>query len=109
MIETCRVAAGSDAEVVWVDPEFLIEHDVGEWMELPLWLHDPEYASMLSTPVERALAAGLSIRPLVETVAATLEWLAAGDTAQSDPRPAGLDRGKERQVLEAWAERPRLR
>jgi 2'-hydroxyisoflavone reductase len=109
LIETCRVAAGSDAEVVWVDPEFLIEHDVGEWMELPLWLHDPEYASMLSTPVERALAAGLSIRPLVETVAATLEWLAAGDTAQSDPRPAGLDRGKERQVLEAWAERPRLR
>jgi nucleoside-diphosphate-sugar epimerase len=103
LIETCRMAAGSDAEVVWVDPDFLAEHGVGEWMELPLWLHDPAYAAMLSTPVERALVAGLTIRPLVETVAATLEWLAGGDHRPSDPRPAGLDRAKERRILEAWA------
>ena len=105
LIETCRVAAGSDAEVVWVDPEFLVEHEVGEWMELPLWLHDPGYAAMLSTPVERALAAGLQIRPLVETVAATLEWVATEEHDPSDPRPAGLARAKEQAVLEAWAAR----
>jgi len=109
LIETCRSVAVSDAEVVWVDPEFLVEHEVGEWMELPLWLHDPSYASMLSTPVDRALAAGLSIRPLAETVAATLEWIATGDDARSDPRPAGLAREKEQRVLEAWANRSRLR
>jgi len=109
LIETCRTCAGSDAEVVWVDPGFLVEHDVGEWMELPLWLHDPAYASMLSTPVDRALAAGRSIRPHVETVSATLEWIAGGDDEPSDPRPAGLDRRKEERVLEAWAGRGRLR
>ena len=109
LIETCRSAAGSEADVVWVDPDFLAEHEVGEWMELPLWLHDPAYAGMLTTPVERALAAGLTIRPLVETVAATLEWIAAGDYQPSDPRPAGLDRAKERRVLEAWAEVGSLR
>ena len=109
LIETCRIAAGSDAEVVWVDPAFLVEQDVGEWMELPLWLHDPAYASMLLTPVERALAAGLSVRPLVETVAATLEWIAAGDDDPSDPRPAGLAREKEQRVLEAWADRRPMR
>jgi 2'-hydroxyisoflavone reductase len=109
LIETCRSAAGSDAEVVWIDPAFLVEQDVGEWMELPLWLHDPAYASMLSTPVERALEAGLSVRPLVETVAATLEWIAAGDDTRSDPRPAGLAREKEQRVLEAWADGRPLR
>ena len=109
LIETCRAGAGSDAEVIWVDPDFLVEHEVGEWMELPLWLHDPAYASMLSTPVDRALAAGLSIRPLVETVAGTLEWIAAGDELSSEPPPAGLDRQKEQRVLEAWAGRGRLR
>ena len=96
LIETCRLAAGSDAEIVWVDPEFLVEHEVGEWMELPLWLHDAGYAAMLSTPVERALAAGLQIRPLIETVAATLEWVASEEHDPSDPRPAGLARAKER-------------
>ncbi len=106
LIETCRNAAGSSAEVVWVDPEFLVEHEVGEWMELPLWLHDPGYAAMLSTPVDRALAAGLAIRPLVETVAATLEWIATGEHDRSDPRPAGLAREKEQAVLAAWAARP---
>jgi 2'-hydroxyisoflavone reductase len=107
LIETCRLAAGSDAEVVWVDPDFLVEQGVGEWMELPLWLHDPAYASMLSTPCDRALAAGLVVRPLVETVAATLEWVAAEEHERSDPRPAGLARDKERAVLAAWEARGR--
>ena len=109
LIETCRVSAGSEAEIVWVDPDFLAEQGVGEWMELPLWLHDPAYASMLTTPVERALAAGLTIRPLVETVAATLEWIASGNDDPADPRPAGLARDKEQRVLEAWADRSPLR
>jgi hypothetical protein len=70
-------------------------------MELPLWLHDPQYASMLSTPVGPALDAGLVVRPLIETVAATLEWIASGE-APADP-PAGLSRAKEDAVLAAWA------
>src|SRR5581483_4960003 len=105
LVETCRVAAGSDADVVWVDPSFLVEQGVGEWMELPLWLHDPAYAAMLSTPSERALASGLRSRPLIETVGATLEWLAADEHARSDPRPAGLARDKEQAVLAAWSRR----
>ena len=104
LVETCRVAAGSDADVVWIDPEFLVEQGVGEWMELPLWLHDPAYAAMLSTPSALALSAGLTIRPLVETVAATLEWLAA-DASGHEPWPAGLPRDKERAVLAAWTAR----
>jgi 2'-hydroxyisoflavone reductase len=103
MFETCRRVAGSDAEPVWVDGDFLIEHEVGEWMELPLWLHSPEYAAMLAVDPEAAFAAGLAPRSLEETVRATLDWTRS-DAAPAEP-PAGLAREKEQQVLSAWLAR----
>jgi hypothetical protein len=100
LLETCRAVTGIESELVWVDPEFLVEQGVEQWMELPLWLYEPEYAAMLSAPVDRAVAAGLRTRPLGETARDTLEWVRSGE-APPDP-PAGLAREKERQVLDAW-------
>ena len=100
LFETCRSVAGSDADFVWVDGGFLAEHDVGEWMELPLWLHSAEHAGMLAVDPAAALAAGLEPRPLEETVRATLDWACSAE-APAEP-PAGLARGKEQQVLDAW-------
>jgi 2'-hydroxyisoflavone reductase len=73
LLETCRQVAGSDATFTWVPDALLAEHEVGEWMELPLWIHDPELSGMLETDVSRALAAGLTFRPLEQTVRDTLE------------------------------------
>jgi len=100
LLETVRQAVGGDAELVWVDGEFLVEHEVGEWMELPLWLHAPEYRGMLSIDPAPAFAAGLATRPLEETARDTLAWVRGGD-APDDP-PAGLARDKEGRVLDAW-------
>jgi 2'-hydroxyisoflavone reductase len=105
LVETCRRAAadddmGTDADVVWVEPDFLLDQAVGEWMELPLWLHADEYAGMLSIDPARAFAAGLRTRPLAETAADTLAWLRSGK-APADP-PAGLARVKEQAVLDNW-------
>jgi 2'-hydroxyisoflavone reductase len=100
LFDTCRAVASSDAELVWVDGDFLTEHGVGEWMELPLWLHDPGYAGMLSVDPSAAFAAGLETRPLAETVRATLDWARSGE-APPEP-PAGLAKEKEKQVLDAW-------
>jgi 2'-hydroxyisoflavone reductase len=100
LIETCRRVGGADAELVWVDGDFLAEHEVGEWMELPLWFHDPAYAGLLSVDPSAALAAGLETRPLEETVQDTLEWARSGE-APADP-PAGLNREKEQAVLDEW-------
>ena len=100
LLGACRAVTGVESELVWVDLAFLVEQGVEQWMELPLWLHEPEYAAMLSTPVERAVAAGLRARPLEETARATLDWVRSGE-APADP-PAGLDREKEQQVLDAW-------
>jgi 2'-hydroxyisoflavone reductase len=100
VIETCRGVAGADAELVWVDPDFLNEQGVGEWMELPLWLYDEKYRGMLSVDPSPAFAAGLRTRPLEETVRDTLDW-ALGGEAPIEP-PAGLDREKEQAVLDGW-------
>ena len=54
-------------------------------MELPLWIRDPEFAGMLSVPVERAVAAGLTTRPLAETVADTLAWIRSGEAPDDVP------------------------
>jgi 2'-hydroxyisoflavone reductase len=100
MIEPCRDVAGTDAEIVWVDPDFLHEQAVEEWMELPLWLYDESYRGMLSVDPSAAFAAGLETRPLAETARDTLEWARSGQ-APPDP-PAGLDREKEQAVLDEW-------
>jgi 2'-hydroxyisoflavone reductase len=100
VLETCRGVAGPDAELVWVDPEFLHEQGVDEWMELPLWLYDEKYRGMLSVDASPAFAAGLHARPLEETVRDTLDWAQSPDAPREFP--AGLAREKEQAVLDAW-------
>lgn len=100
VLETCRRVAGGNAELVWVDPDFLNGQDVDEWMELPLWLYDEQYRGMLSVDASPALAAGLRPRPLEETVRDTLEWARSADAPGEFP--AGLDRQKEQAVLDEW-------
>ena len=79
VLETCVEVTGSDASFEWVPAELLKEHEVGEWMELPLWIADPDAAAMHEVDVSRAVAAGLTFRPLEETVGDTLEHAAGVD------------------------------
>jgi len=99
MLQDCAAAAGSDAELVWVPDQFLLERDIGEWMELPLWLADPEWRGMLEVDVSRALDAGLSFRPLAETARDTLEW----DASRGAYEPAaGMAPEREAELLREW-------
>jgi 2'-hydroxyisoflavone reductase len=82
------------ADVTWVTDEFLDEHEVGPWMELPLWLAGPEFAGMHRTDVGRAIARGLRFRPVSETLAA------AADAPAVDG--VGLTREREAELLAAW-------
>lgn len=95
LLETCRVVTDSDARITWVTPEFLLEHEVGPWMELPLWLADPDAEFADRVDVSQALAAGLTFRPLKETVRATLDEARTTETA-------GLRPEREAELLAAW-------
>jgi 2'-hydroxyisoflavone reductase len=92
LLEECRRVTGSDPPLTWVASERLLAEGVGPWMELPLWLPGGEYAGMQRAPVDRAKAAGLTFRPLTETIAATL--------ADAEPVDGvGLTRERERALL----------
>jgi nucleoside-diphosphate-sugar epimerase len=92
---------GATPELIWVDQQFLLDHEVAPWMgprSLPLWLPLPEYAGFLGRDTSPALAAGLGCRPLAETAAATLSWY---DAAPWTLR-CGLDHADEAVLLETW-------
>jgi len=96
LIERARTAIGSDANLVWVDEQTVLDADVQPWMELPLWLPGDDYAGMARADPQRARAAGLTFRPLEEMVVDTLAW----DRTVEGDRPT-LAPEKERAILDA--------
>jgi 2'-hydroxyisoflavone reductase len=102
LLGAARDVTGSQATLVWVTPEVIEAAGIQPWTDLPVWLPPTdEYAGMHDTDVSAALAAGLTCRPVAETVADTWRWLQEEGYPQPRPgRPAhGLDPETERRVL----------
>jgi hypothetical protein len=93
--------------VVWVDGRWLVTQGVKEWTELPLWR---EPTGTWALDARRAHGAGLSCRPLHQTVRETWDWLAANDRLLEHHRQShhGISPEREVAVLRAWAEVPVL-
>jgi len=88
--------------LTWVDEAFLLEQGVQPWVELPLWLPSAD-SGLMAVSVRKALDAGLTLRPLDETVRDTLAWLA---TRPADHTwRAGLTRTREAELLHTWQSR----
>ncbi|WP_213816955.1 NAD-dependent epimerase/dehydratase family protein [Glaciihabitans sp. dw_435] len=103
-LEIAREVAGHHGSLAPVSSGWLLDHGVNEWSgprSLPLWLADRDWWGLNSRSNDRALAAGLRLRPLRETLADTLEW----ELAQAHPGPhgAGLTDAEERELLTALA------
>lgn len=103
LIEACtaevRARGVEPARAVRVAESFLVAQGVQPWTELPLWLpsDDSGYRGFSRVDVGRAIAAGLTTRPLRETIAAVLD---EGMPAADDPRRRGrLTRERERELL----------
>jgi 2'-hydroxyisoflavone reductase len=96
LLDACVHAMGSGARLVWVPTEWLAAQGVGEWMELPVWVSSAEMAGLHRVGNERAVAAGLTFRPLEDTVLATL---AEAETTND----AGLKPEREAKLLSEWS------
>ncbi|GAA3128248.1 NAD-dependent epimerase/dehydratase family protein [Planomonospora alba] len=110
LLEECRAATGSDAEFTWVDDRFLLDRGVQPWTELPLWAPaDPAFAGVWLPSSAKALAAGLTCRPVAQTVRDTWEWLRDIPVERrsfgSERMRHGIDPGKEAEILAAWDKR----
>jgi 2'-hydroxyisoflavone reductase len=102
VLEACQLAAGSEATFTWVTDEFLLANEVGAWMEMPLWLpeSDPDSLGFFAFSNRKAIASGLTFRPLVETIRDTIEW---ASLLPPDPNPkTGLPPQREAELLAKW-------
>jgi len=88
LLDECRAVTGSDARFHWLPDETLVNAGVARWTELPLWIPEDEsrVGGMLLADNRRAVAAGLTFRPLADTIRDTLEWDRA-EGAQPTNRP----------------------
>ena len=103
MIYGCQAVTANGIQLTHVSPQFIDEQKV----ELPIWVPraDNPYAGYGSVSNARALAAGLTLRPLATTVADLLDWFhALPAERQAKPR-AGISREKEAELLAAWKAR----
>jgi nucleoside-diphosphate-sugar epimerase len=112
LLQSCVQVTGTDADLVWVPDEFLVERNVEQWTELPLWRTAP---GTWDVTADGAARAGLVCRSLGETVRDTWMWLRTGGAPLELPaghirrEEHGIDSSKERDLLSAWdsAARPK--
>jgi 2'-hydroxyisoflavone reductase len=94
LFDECRKAAGKDTRVVWVSDEFLDARGIGSG-ELPMRFRGADGLSR--TNRDKAMAEGLTFRPLRDTIQDTLAW-----DARHGRRDVGLSPDRERELLAEW-------
>lgn len=104
VLQTARGVAGVSGEPVPADPTWLQDNDVQGWAgprSLPLWTPWPQFAGFGARGDDRALALGLSRRPIERTLQDTLEDERSRGLDRTG-REAGLDRAVELDLLRQW-------
>jgi 2'-hydroxyisoflavone reductase len=105
LLNECKMASDSDAAFTWVSEDFLLNEKVAPWSELPLWMPEeaaPHLKGFMFVSSSKAVAAGLTFRPLSTTIKETLSWWETDCPDQA--LEAGLDRDKEQELLRKWHE-----
>ncbi len=101
-LEACRGAVGCNARFNWVPDGELIAAGAEPWTELPLWIpeNDEDSGGLLLSDSKRAIAAGLTYRPILDTIKETLEWdVREGGPPDSPIRVTPISRKREASIL----------
>lgn len=91
------IKLNENSRLVWAADEKL-EGKVQPFLELPFWLPNAlNNEGIFSVNIDKALAEGLSIRPLSETIKDTHDWIKA---ANHQVKKAGMSQEKETMILQ---------
>ena len=98
------VVSGSvPVDLTWVPVNFLEAQKVAPWSDMPAWIPAAgEYAGFGRRSNAKAIAAGLTFRPLADTARATLEYHESRSEDRKAKMRAGIAADREQQVLAAW-------
>jgi 2'-hydroxyisoflavone reductase len=106
MLDGIKGALKSDAKFTWADAAFLEAQKVAPWSDMPVWIPPQgEMGGMGRTSIKKALAAGLTFRPLDVTARETLAWFKTLPADRQATLKAGLKPEREAEVLKAWHSR----
>jgi 2'-hydroxyisoflavone reductase len=100
MFDEIKGAINSNARFTWVPANFLAQQKVEAWSDMPVWAGDE--LGLARTKINRALAKGLTFRPLTETARDTLAWFKSQPQDRQSKLRAGLTAEREAEVLAAW-------
>ncbi|HEY2102180.1 MAG TPA: NAD-dependent epimerase/dehydratase family protein [Chthoniobacterales bacterium] len=100
MMDQMKAALNSNATFTWAPHEFLKQQNVQAWSDMPVWAGDE--LGLARTNISRALAKGLTFRPLNETTRDTLTWFKSQKPERQAKLRAGLTAERENEVLAAW-------
>ncbi|WP_078532835.1 NAD-dependent epimerase/dehydratase family protein [Streptomyces hokutonensis] len=104
LLDACVRVTGGAAELRWTSADVVLGAGIEPWTQLPVWIPagSEGYDALHCADVSRAVATGLSCRPVEETVTDTWGWLQGigGSAPQRPDRPGvGLDPVVEAKVL----------
>lgn len=103
MLYGIRAVTPSPVSFTWVPAGFLAEQGVQPWSHMPVWVPPQGGMEGFSTVnCAKALARGLTFRPLAETATDTLNWFKATAGDRRTSMRAGLPREREAEVLARW-------
>ena len=104
MLFGIRAVTTSAVRFTWVDAQFLAEHGVRGFSDMPLW-YPPvgRRAGFFRMNSDKARAKGLTYRPLAVTAAETLEWWQSEPAERrSSAMRAGITAEREAELLADW-------
>jgi 2'-hydroxyisoflavone reductase len=102
ILDACKRESVSSAMFVPVSENFLVDEQVAGWEHLPLWLpsNQPDYAGFWACNIDKAKRAGLTLRPISDTIRDTLAWDATRD--HTSDLKMGLKREREQELIAKW-------
>jgi 2'-hydroxyisoflavone reductase len=98
-----RAVTSAPVAFEWIDADFLEEMGIRAWSDMPAWFpphgRTAGFARMSNA---RAMATGLTFRPLAVTAAETLEWFLSLPAERQARLRSGMTPGREEALLAAW-------
>jgi len=103
MLYGIRAVTTADVRFTWADADFLDEHEVRAWADMPTWIPPRDGSEGFSrVNCAKAIGKGLTFRPLAETAKDTLDWFKTLPEERQTNLRAGIEPDREAEVLAAW-------
>jgi 2'-hydroxyisoflavone reductase len=103
MLDGIKKVTKTDAQLTWVDADFLAAQKVSAWSDMPVWVPPRgDEAGFSRISIKKALDKGLTFRSVPDTTQATLDWFRKQPADRQAKLRAGIKPEREVEVLAAW-------